>query len=186
MTQVIGYSRVKVSNQRVTSAVGDTGHNFVTLAFWGLYILMAWRNRPLRSSSLQIWLAGFSPGPSGHELHGWRLHSCGREPGVAIGLWGPTEQPATQNRPFKSGLLRIRTTKRPQSTRVPLIWKGPDFLSGIKGSLETQVLARLARRHQEAYLLTAFWASMRFPARKVRLPMMARYLRVWNMLRWVQ
>lgn len=37
-----------------------------------------------------------------------------------------------------------------------------------------------------SYLFTAFWASMRLPARKVNVPRMARYLRVWNMLRWVQ
>lgn len=45
---------------------------------------------------------------------------------------------------------------------------------------------RLTRTAGTTYLVTAFWASMRFPARKVTPPMMARYFRVWNMFRWVQ
>lgn len=56
------------------------------------------------------------------------------------------------------------------------------FLFGIKDSLG----AICAWHHLETYLFTAFWASMRFPARKVTPPIIARYFRVWNMFRWVQ
>lgn len=46
--------------------------------------------------------------------------SPGREPGIEISLWGPTEELLIWNRHFSSG-LRLRTTKRPQSTRALVI-----------------------------------------------------------------
>lgn len=138
------------------------------LALRRLYILMGWRNCPFRSLLLQSFPPHASPGK--HELSSWQKAWHWNQP---LGSsWGATDMEG----------LGLRTTKRPQSTRVLVIWKRPGFLSGINDSLGTIC----AEHHRGTYLFTAFWASMRFPARKVTPPIIARYFRVWNMFRWVQ
>lgn len=88
-----------------------------------------------------------------------------------------------------------------RSCHLVLFWDWNLFLSRFEARLVTLREGRegwgggwdwglsknhLFRHRGETYLFTAFWASMRFPARKVTPPTIARYLRVWNMFRWVQ